>query len=218
MKKLLLILLCLPMIGSGQVKNPKSKKSLKAIDFGFELADSKKRFSYYVHYAEPKLIGWSKEGDIAYSYDSPIDHGATELAESIVIRSMITNKVIASSYILHSDDNRNDKTREFLAKYKIDNSGLGELNKSAYVDDLKIVLDDEVLSVQGKWVSSFYWCQKNILLDSESEYIYFSGYFKSPYDNIIAIALINFHSIEEEDYFDVNFYGCDLNIKTFDCE
>ena len=210
----------MPLFGLGQLKDSKSKKSLQKIDFGFELADSKKRLSSYVDYLEPKLIGWSKEGNIAYSYDYPIDPGFTELEEMIVIKSMITNEVIASYYIHHSDYNRNDKTRKFLETYKIDNSGLGELNKSPYVDNLKIVFGDELLSVQGKFVSNFYWCQKNILLEtySYSEDIYFSGYFKSPYDNIIAIALVNFYRIEEEDYFSVNFYGCDLNIKTFDCE
>ena len=213
MKKLLLILLCLPMMFSCGIEN---NKNLEIPDFGFEHADSQMGLSYYVHYYKPKLIGWSENGKIAYSYTQEHTEDGYELGEQIVIQSMITDEKIVSIWISDSDGDSEEKIELLLSQHNIDGKGLGNLHKTAYVDEFKIVFDKEELLIQGGEIEDWM-CHKIISSNLEGN-IYFSGYFKSPYENRIAIGLIHYYTFEEEDYFTINFFGCDLNKDSFDCK
>jgi len=213
-KKKLFLLLCFPisLFGQHNYQEPEDfNLGMEVFDVYFSVFD----YSYFPSFSP---IGWSKDGCFAFREGIA---GEFSSNDAVSVYSMITDNNIATLLLdeklgrldggYEQNDNwdeHSDSINQLLYKYKIHDGKFGEFNTSPYIDEYKIVL--------GKKNSSF-----NLSLESKTpdtsliivekefeEDIFFVGYFLSPFENRIAIVLIEAGIAEGEDRFwNLHIYG-----------
>ena len=227
MKKLLLILLCVPLITISQ-----DYKTLEVIDAEYNT-------SMGTNFPDFSPIGWSKNGEFAYQII--IHQGGIGLVEnSIYVISTKTDQVLDSINLIDWENwdgsiNPHTKGKEInriLSKYNIDDNKEIEFYSKNTIEDFSIFLDEKYTTTQDYCgCSECSDVEYKIIVDNKilgdkmvtygSEHclnvgLGIEGYIISPFEERILIILSGSHNgfESEEDYF-INFFGCSLDPSTF---
>jgi len=198
-KKILVLLLCCPIYVLGQ----HTYKEPEVFDIRSEIFDvyfSVFNESYFPSFSP---IGWSKDGCFAFREEF---QGEMFGYDVVSVYSMITDENIENFYIAEFEDNadytwgqKKYTINQLLHRYKIHDGKFGEFNTYPYISDFKIALEKK---------DSFF----HLLLESKTpdtvltivekefdgEDIFFIGYFLSPFEDRVAILLIEAGSAEGE--------------------
>ena len=207
-KKILFLLLCFPIYLFGQ----HNYQEPEDFDLGMEVFDVYFSVFDYSYFPSLSPIGWSKDGCFAFREGIA---GEFSSNDAVSVYSMITDNNLATLWLAgehygqdfwideHSDtwDEHSDSINQLLYKYKIHDGQFGEFHTSPYISDFKIVLEKEDsffnLSLESKTPDT-----SLIIVEKEfEEDIFFVGYFLSPFENRIAIVLIEAGIAEGEDRF-----------------
>jgi hypothetical protein len=234
MKKLLLLLIVIPLTFFGQSNN-----NLPIIDLDIaiepEEGDDTPNFDVIPIF---RPIGWNKDGEFAYKI-TKCDDMCGCCIDYICIRSIITDEVIDAIDFGEISDHVNkidfgehrhvpyqdstNKVNLMLSKHKIQKTGFGKLIHSDKVNQYDIILK------QNNWMQSR--SEYTILIGNNkigskrvSEGVVewpladlnYIGYFKYPFENRILIlfsSVIDGHA--ETNWHTLHFVGCSLDPKTF---
>ena len=207
-KKILFLLLCFPiyLFGQHNYQEPKDfDLDMEIFDVYFSVFD----YSYFPSFSP---IGWSKDGCFAFREA----HGGEMCCDdNIQVFNTITDEYLdlvsiasvgAGDY--SSWAQKKDTINQLLHRYRINDSKIGKFNTSPYINDFKIVLGKENssfnLSLESKMPDT-----SLIIVEKEfEEDIFFVGYFLSPFENRIAILLIEAYTEEgEERIWNLHVYG-----------
>ena len=245
MKKLLIILLCLPLIGLSQ----------KAKDLGYVQNWAGDYNTYWY------VLGWSVDGHVAL-LEIQTDDMFGGCSYEIVIQNMKTDNIV-ENYLLHSvGDNENEyyeeyecdsayvitkyydiKVKKLFEKYKIIENDNNKFYRSSIVNNnFEIIFqskDTPVPDSLGELDSyngcELYWCgnrpvdysltikdsrNKSKILTKGTDWcasdIYYVGYFKSPFEPRILTVIYSRESDASERYYSTyRFVGCSLKSSTF---
>ena len=240
MKKLLLLLLLIPLTFFGQNNN------LPIIDLDIaiepEEGDDTPNFDVIPIF---RPIGWNKDGEFAYKI-TKCDDMCGCCIDYICIRSIITDKVIDAIDFGEISDHVNkidfgehrhvpyqdstNKVNLMLSKHKIQKTGFGKLIHSDKINQYDIILKENKL----KNYESYGWGRETrytMLVGNDkigfkkiSEGIAeeplgdlnYIGYFKYPFENRILILFTSATWEEEEtNWHTLHFVGCSLDRRTF---
>ena len=229
MKKLLLLLLCVPLIGFGQSNN-----NLPIIDLGIHINEWKENEPIPPFDVIPqfKPIGWNKDGNFAYQI-TKCDDMCGCCIDYICIRSIITDEVIDEihfgeggygrvPYDISFKDSIN-QVNMLLSKHKIQKTGFGKLIHSDKINQYDIILKQnnwgqsrsEYTILIGNNKTGFKRVSEGVVEWPRTDLNYI-GYFKYPFENRILIlfsSVISGHA--ETDWHTLHFVGCSLNPSTF---
>ena len=241
MKKLLLLLLCVPLIGFGQ----------------------NSAGDYYTNWS---VLGWSMDGYVAL-LEIHEDDMFGGCSYSIIIQNMKTDKIV-ENYYLHSvgglepgDDDYEDyedyecdsvyvmgkyydtETKKLFKKYKIIENDNNKFYKTSVVNNnYKIIFEskdapvpDSLEELDNYNGCELYWCgnrpidysltikdsrNKSKILTKGTDWcashIYYVGYFKSPFEPRLLMVIYSRESDASQMYYSTyRFIGCSLNPSTF---
>ena len=232
MKKLFLLLLCVPLISLSQIFTEPTTLNLIEVELD--------EFGYGGNLPIFGPIGWSKDGIFAYQM-TYCDGGCGCCSNEINVVSAKTDKGIDGIH-LPSDENGsiesswNEKQKEIdkvLLKYNIRNTGFGEFYKSNKIGDFEIIFSKNIIECPDDgWIyGAEYENHYKLLIgndnigykkvtsgtqDCGSFGLSFKGYFISPFEERILIVLSSYSlGYEAEEDYDLHFYGCSLNPSTF---
>ena len=232
MKKLLLLLIVIPLTFFGQSNN-----NLPIIDLDIaiepEEGDDTPNFDVIPIF---KPIGWNKEGKFAYQI-TKCDDMCGCCTDYICISSIITDRVID---IIHGgeqsqkSDSYKDSINEInllLSKYRIEKTGFGELIHSNKINQYDIVFKQNEITNYDEYNDEYTILEYTILVGNNkigfkkiSEGIAeeplgdlnYIGYFKYPFENRILILFTSATWGEEEtNWHTLHFVGCSLDRRTF---
>lgn len=231
MKKLLLLLLLIPLTFFGQ-----NNKNL-IIDLGiYQTQDESMIFDVIPQF---KPIGWNKDGNFAYQI-TKCDDMCGCCINYISIKSVITDQVIDAICFGENGNGRvpddisykdsTNKVNLLLAKYKIQQTGFGKLIHSDKINQYDIILKENKL----KNYESYGWGRearytvlvgndkigfKKVsegLIEDASDELNYIGYFKDPFENRILILFSSSSAGEAEtNWHTLHFVGCSLERRTF---
>ena len=230
MKKLLLLLLLIPLTFFGQ-----NNKNL-IIDLGiYQTQDESMIFDVIPQF---KPIGWNKDGSFAYQI-TKCDDMCGCCIDYICIRSIITDEVIdainfgeASEHVNEIDfgehghvpyQDSTNKVNLMLSKHKIQKTGFGKLIHSDKINQYDIILKQnnwwqsrsEYTILVGNNKIGFKRVSEGVVELPRADLNYI-GYFKYPFENRILIlfsSVIDGHA--ETNFHTLHFVGCSLDPKTF---
>ena len=230
MKKLLLILLCVPLIGFSQIfTEPTTLNLIDEYDPNWSPGNNLPIFG---------PIGWSKDGIFAYQMTYCAGPCLDCCGNYISVESAKTDKQIdvidlnsEENGSIESSWNQNQKEIDsLLLKYNIRNTGFGEFYRSNKLENFEIILkqrsnnrcDDPVFgtSINYQVLLGNNKVGYKRVTSGEIECLYtglnFEGYFISPFEDRILIVLsAATQGYEGEKDYDLYFYGCSLNPSTF---
>ena len=240
MKKLLLILLCVPLIGFGQ----------------------NWAGDYYTNWS---VLGWSMDGYVALLKIHEDEMEEFDVCSySIIIQNMKTDKIV-ENYLLNSvggleseHDDYEDyecdsvyvmgkyydtETKKLFKKYKIIENDNNKFYKTSVVNNnYKIIFEskdapvpDSLEELDNYNGCELYWCgnrpidysltikdsrNKSKILTKGTDWcasdIYYVGYFKSPFEPRLLMVIYSEESDASQMYYSTyRFIGCSLNPSTF---
>ena len=212
MKKTL-ILLCFPIFLFSQ----KTYNFPNSYDFEIERFDLE--YNWGSNYANLYPVGWSNDGKIAYLSTILYPEGLGAFVSSFIIQDMKTDEIIEVVYFDEFADEinikeewfNNSKIHDLLNYHKIKNEGFGEINFSSFTSSFKILFEKKSENYE---LSAYYGqdSSKVISYFQSDESMFYGGFFKSPYEERIAILIIvRSAGFEGEQDFDFNFYGKKLD-------
>jgi len=235
MKKLLLLLLCIPLISLSQIFTEPS--TLNLIDVEID--------EYGGHGTNLPIfapIGWSNDGVFAYQRVK-CDGGCGCCTNYISIASAKTDKEIGKINLLSGDwdpdeSSWNENQKEIdrvLSKYNIQNTGFGEFYRSYRIDNFEIIFSKNIIvcaesDYNGEYGEEYVNHYRLLIGNDNIGYkkvtsgtqdcgsfgLSFEGYFISPFEDRILIVLSSYSlGYEAEEDYDLHFYGCSLNLSTF---
>ena len=232
MKKLLLLLLCLPMIGFGQ-----NISNFKTFDLGINIVGG---WDDVVPLFTP--IGWSKNGKFAYHNAMCDDMCGCCTNELIIFNSILDENIEYLDFVeIEGDaDIENVFTKDsieiknILTQNNIVYGNMGQFIKSSKIDDYNIVLDQKKVldKYDDEWdlKNSFdleyklmvgnnnigYKTVSQDVINDNFQRLQYLGYIKSPFENRILILFSNCNlGIENTYTYSLYIFGCNLNLKTF---
>ena len=233
MKKLLLLLIVIPLTFFGQSNN-----NLPIIDLGIDIAEDEDNTRWDV-IPIFKPIGWNKEGKFAYQI-TKCDDMCGCCTDYICIRSIITDRVIEEIHLgeqSQKSDSYKDSINEIkeinllLSKYRIEKTGFGELIHSNKINQYDIVFKQNEITNYDEYNYEYTILEYTILVGNNkigfkkiSEGIVeeplgdlnYIGYFKYPFENRILILFTSATWGEEEtNWHTLHFVGCSLDRRTF---
>jgi hypothetical protein len=234
MKKLLLLLLCVPLISLSQNFTEPKKIDLIQIEID--------EYGHGTNLPIFAPIGWSKDGLFAYQM-TYCNGGCGCCTDYISVESAKTDKRI-DKINLPSEINEwvgpswHEGQREIdrvLLKYNILNTGFGDFYRLNFIGDFEIIFKNDIFECDEPddgWEYSEQNENHYILLlgndnlgfkkvargieDCGSFGLSFEGYFISPFEDRILIVLSSYSlGFEAEEDYDLHFYGCSLDLSTF---
>jgi hypothetical protein len=231
MKKLILLLLCFPLIGSGQGIYPYGyeKGSILVNDYGdtiYTITKNENGLIKDCYHLESgccegcwvqcpviKLLGWSRKGLVAYiihdwNYDNLIIQDARSDKVLVEISDPDTENIISELNKYNIINNRLSKYYSKIPEYEID------LITNGIVDYDDCMGEDVsyVLTVSNKLYG-----HKTIAQGYLGCVVYSGvfGYFKSPFENRILVLLYYVPEVDETEYHIIKCFGSSLDPSTF---
>ena len=172
----------------------------------------------YVNCPSIRTIGWSKDGWVAFIYDS----GDGSEKDFRILNTKDNGYIHASYYDLGPKD-----VKYYLDKYNITSDGLGPFYKKKYINEYRIkVFQQENIDKCG---SNFSIKDYNVLIGNKNigyksissgskgcvAGYTFKGYFKSPYENKALIVLSYTPEVVEWENNYLVFIGCTFDSDHF---
>ena len=233
MKKIILFLFIIPLTIFGQKYQEPDLVNL--IDAEYSGMGS--------NFPEFGLIGWSKDGLFAYR-EILSNGGIGTYADNIIICNLKNDEIVESfSFSINNEYDwveypPGDSPWEYyqrtinrlLSKYEIIQAYPNKFYTSKYIDTYEIILKDKKSKCEGDWGWEFEHEYRLLVGSSSSGYkkvgdgflecgsssMNFEGYFKSPFENRIIIVLSSYTlGYESEEDWNLHFFGCSLNPRTF---
>ena len=231
MKRIFFILLFIPLTFFGQ-----NNKNL-IIDLGIYQTQYESMVFDVIPQFKP--IGWNESGYFAYQI-TKCDDMCGCCIDYICIRSIITDKVIDSQIFGENGNGRvpydisykdsTNKVNLLLAKYKIQQTGLGELIKLNKINEYDIILKENNITNDKRYgfgrVTRYIMLAGNDkigfkkvsegLIEDASDELNYIGYFKDPFENRILILFSSSSTgSAETNWHTLHFVGCNLERNTF---
>jgi len=232
MKKLLLLLVCVPLISFSQIFTQPNL---------INLIDAEYNSSMGSNFPDFGAIGCSKDGLFAYQIMYCDPEGCFN---SIEVFSAKTDELIASLDFNNSNHNIDleeewninyKKINELLSRYNIYNTGFGEFYRSNRIGNFEIILNRNIIECTEPdygWTYGAEYENHYRLLVGNDNLGYkkvtsgiqdcgiiglsFEGYFINPFEDRILIVLSSYSlGFEAEEDYNLHFFGCSLKTSSF---